>query len=217
MVPVSTRHTDERGTLGNRVSAIFADLPVGIEDPVERLHAVSAQLGSLKTSGTALGMDALLGAADLLPAGLFALGVRTWGRLPQRSISTVVTNVPGPQQPLYLLGSRLRSSYRYIPPAIELRTTVGDVLCRSPGWAFTGDAASVPDVAELATGTEQAVADLLATLPDPRRSGSGARPTGRTTSHPIGKLLPGMPPTTSLLGGFLPPGGWGKGLNFPIG
>ncbi len=166
MVPVSTRHTDERGTLGNRVSAIFADLPVGIEDPVERLHAVSAQLGSLKTSGTALGMDALLGAADLLPAGLFALGVRTWGRLPQRSISTVVTNVPGPQQPLYLLGSRLRSMYPYIPLAIELRITVGVMSYAGRlGWGFTGDAASVPDVAELATGTEQAVADLLATLP----------------------------------------------------
>ena len=166
MVPVSTRHTDERGTLGNRVSAVFADLPVGIEDPVERLHAVSAQLGSLKTSGTALGMDALLGAADLLPAGLFALGVRTWGHLPQRSISTVVTNVPGPQTPLYLLGRPLRTMYPYIPLAVELRITVGVMSYAGRlTWGFTGDAASVPDLAELPAGTEAAVAELVATVP----------------------------------------------------
>ena len=67
MVPVSTRHADEHGTLGNRVSAVFADLPIGLADPLDRLHAVTAQLHALKNSGTALGADALLGAADLLP------------------------------------------------------------------------------------------------------------------------------------------------------
>ena len=110
-------------------------------------------------------MDALLGAADLLPAGLFALGVARGGTLPQRSISTVVTNVPGPQQPLYLLGGRLRSMYPYIPLAIELRINVGVMSYAGRlGWGFTGDAASVPDVSELATGTEEAVAELLATI-----------------------------------------------------
>ena len=97
MVPVSTRHTDEHGTLGNRVSAVFADLPVGQADPLARLRAVTAQLHTLKTSGTALGVDALLGAADLLPGSLFALGVKAWAHSPQRIFSTVTTNVPGPQ------------------------------------------------------------------------------------------------------------------------
>ena len=115
MVPVSTRHTDEHGTLGNRVSAVFADLPIGLADPLDRLHAVTAQLHALKNSGTALGVDALLGAADLLPGSLLALGVKTWAHSPQRTFSTVTTNVPGPRTPLYLLGRRMTDLYPYIP------------------------------------------------------------------------------------------------------
>ncbi len=131
MVPVSMRESDEHGALGNRVSAVFTDLPVGVEDPVDRLHAVMAEMGSLKSGGTALGIDALMGAADLVPSALFALGTRAWGRLPQRSISTVVTNVPGPQVPLYLLGRRMRSDAP-LRPARRGGPDRGrrDVVCR---------------------------------------------------------------------------------------
>ncbi len=165
MVPVSMRHTDEHGTLGNRVSAVFTDLPVGVADPVDRLHAVMASMGSLKTGGTALGIDALMGAADLVPAGLFALGVRAWARIPQRSISTVVTNVPGPQLPLYLLGRRLRTMHPYIPLAVEIRIVVGVMSYAGRlAWGVTGDHDSVPDVGVLCTGIEDSVAELLATV-----------------------------------------------------
>jgi len=163
MIPVSTRHLDERGRLGNRVSAVFADLPVGLVDPLDRLHAVTAQLVALKNGGTALGVDALLGAADLLPGSLFALGVKAWAHSPQRIFSTVTTNVPGPQQPLYLLGRRMTELYPYIPLGVDLRITIG-VASYAGGlaWGITGDHDSVGDLHVLSDGIHQAITELIA-------------------------------------------------------
>jgi diacylglycerol O-acyltransferase / wax synthase len=166
MVPVSTRHTDEHGTLGNRVSAVFADLPVGQADPLARLHAVSAQLHTLKTGGTALGVEALLSAADLLPGGLYALGVKAWAHSPQRIFSTVTTNVPGPQVPLYLLGRRMTDMYPYIPLGADLRITIG-IASYAGGlaWGVTGDHDAVPDLQVLSDGIEESAAELIALSP----------------------------------------------------
>ena len=164
MVPVSTRRDDEHGRLGNRVSAVFADLPVGIADPVERLHAVTEQLGSLKASGEALGVEGALAAADHVPGAMLSLAVRTWAHLPQRMFSTVTTDVPGPRVPLYLLGRRMTDIYPYIPLGAELRVTVG--ITSYAGrltWGVTGDHESVPDLAVLARGIEQGLAELIAT------------------------------------------------------
>jgi WS/DGAT/MGAT family acyltransferase len=171
MVPVSTRHTDEHGTLGNRVSAVFADLPIGLADPLDRLHAVTAQLHALKNSGTALGADALLGAADLLPGSLLALGVKTWAHSPQRAFSTVTTNVPGPRTPLYLLGRRMTDLYPYIPLGAELRVTIG-IASYAGGlaWGVTGDHDSVPDLEVLSDGIEQSITELVSLTPPTTRS-----------------------------------------------
>ncbi|MEO7131123.1 MAG: WS/DGAT domain-containing protein, partial [Dermatophilaceae bacterium] len=166
MVPVSTRHTDEQGSLGNRVSAVFADLPVGQADPLERLRAVSAQLQTLKTGGTAMGVEALLSAADLLPASLYAIGVKAWALSPQRVFSTVTTNVPGPQMPLYLLGRRMTDLYPYIPLGADLRITVG-IASYAGGlaWGVTGDHDSVPDLHVLSDGIEASIAELISLTP----------------------------------------------------
>ena len=171
MVPVSTRHADEHGTLGNRVSAVFADLPIGLADPLDRLHAVTAQLHALKNSGTALGADALLGAADLLPGSLLALGVKTWAHSPQRTFSTVTTNVPGPRTPLYLLGRRMTDLYPYIPLGAELRVTIG-IASYAGGlaWGVTGDRDSVPDLDVLSDGIEQSITELVSLTPPTNRS-----------------------------------------------
>jgi diacylglycerol O-acyltransferase / wax synthase len=180
MVPVSTRHTDEQGTLGNRVSAVFAELPVGIADPVERLHAVTAQLHSLKASGTALGVDALLGAAGYVPGSLYALALRTWAYLPQRMLSTVTTNVPGPRVPLYLLGRRMTDVYPYIPLAVDVRITIG--IASYAGqltWGATGDYDSVPDLQVLCDGIEESLAELSA-----RTSAASTTPTSPATTNP---------------------------------
>ena len=103
LVPVSVRRPGERGTYNNRVSAMFAELPVGIEDPVQRLESVHAQMEVLKRSKEAVAGEVLTSLSGFAPALLLALGMRAAFRVPQRSLNTVTTNVPGPQQPLFLV------------------------------------------------------------------------------------------------------------------
>jgi WS/DGAT/MGAT family acyltransferase len=163
MVPVSTRMSHQKGTLGNQVSAIFADLPIGTADPVERLHAITAQLGDLKRRGAALGARTLLTAAEFVPPTLLALGSRAAARVPQRTFSTVTTNIPGPQQPLYLLGRQLTEMFPYIPLAIDLRITIGIFSYHGRlDIGVTGDYDAVPDLAALCTAIESSVAELVA-------------------------------------------------------
>lgn len=163
MVPVSMRPPEEHGRLGNQVSAVFADLPVGVLDPVERLAAVTRQLSSLKSSGMAMGVGGMLNAADIVPGTLFALGARVAARLPQRAISTVTTNVPGPQIPMYLLGHRMTELFPYIPIGADIRITIG--IASYAGrltCGVTGDFDTVPDLQVLCDGIESATEELVA-------------------------------------------------------
>jgi len=163
MVPVSMRTPEEHGRLGNRVSAVFADLPVGVSDPAERLAAVTRQLSSLKSSGMAMGVDGMLNATDLVPGTLFALGARLAARLPQRAISTVTMNVPGPQVPMYLLGHRMTELFPYIPLGADIRITIG--IASYAGrltCGVTGDFDAVPDLQVLCDGIESATEELVA-------------------------------------------------------
>ena len=163
MVPVSMRTAEEHGTMGNQVSAVFADLPVGISNPAERLAAVTSQLSSLKSSGMAIGVDTMLAAVDLMPGTLFSLGARVAARLPQRAISTVTTNVPGPQVPMYLLGRRMTELFPYIPLGADIRITIG--VASYAGrltCGVTGDYDAVPDLQVLCDGIETATQELVA-------------------------------------------------------
>jgi diacylglycerol O-acyltransferase len=163
MVPVSMRTPEEHGQLGNQVSAVFADLPVGISDPAERLAAVTRQLSSLKSSGMAMGVDSMLTAADLVPGTLFALGAQVAAHLPQRAISTVTTNVPGPQVPMYLLGRRMTELFPYIPIGADIRITIG--IASYAGrltCGVTGDFDAVPDLQVLCDGIDSATEELVA-------------------------------------------------------
>ena len=162
MVPVSTRRPGDSGP-GNQVSAVFADLPIGVTDPAERLASITHQLSGLKRSGMAVGVDSMLTASEYLPSTLFALGARVAARFPQRTISTVTTNVPGPQQPLYLLGRRMTRMYPYIPLGMDLRVTIG-IMSYAGELTFgvTGDHDAVPDLEVLCRGIETAAAELVA-------------------------------------------------------
>ena len=163
MVPVSMRTPQEHAQLGNQVSAVFADLPVGLSDPGERLAAVTRQLSSLKSSGMAMGMDSMLNAADLVPGTLFALGARLAARLPQRAISTVTTNVPGPQVPMYLLGHRMTELFPYIPIGADIRITIGIVSYAGRlTCGVTGDFDAVPDLPVLCDAIQGAIEELVA-------------------------------------------------------
>lgn len=169
LVPVSVRARDTSGkavgdgTFDNRVSAMFADLPVSIGDPVERLHAVSAQLTGLKDSKQALAGEALTSLSGFAPPMLLALGTRMATKAAQRNINTVTTNVPGPQIPLYVLGRRVLRAFPYVPLAGQVR--VGVAIFSYDGqvnFGVTGDYDGAPDIDVLCRGIESGMKELLA-------------------------------------------------------
>jgi WS/DGAT/MGAT family acyltransferase len=162
LVPVSVRSSEERGQYNNRVSAIFANLPVGIEHPVERLWAMRAQMEHLKHSGEAVAGDVLVSLTGFAPAMLLALGLRTATRMPQRSVNTVTTNVPGPQRPLYAAGRRLLEILPYVPIAGHVR--IGVAIFSYDGaltFGVTGDYDKAPDIDLLCRGIEQSMGELV--------------------------------------------------------
>ncbi len=163
LVPVSVRSSEEHGEYNNRVSAIFANLPVGIEDPVARLAAVRAQMEHLKHSGEAVAGDVLVGLSGFAPAMLLALGLRAATRMPQHSVNTVTTNVPGPQQPLYAAGRRMLECFPYVPIAGHVRVGVA-IFSYDGGLTFgvTGDYDQAPDIDVLCEGIERSMRELLA-------------------------------------------------------
>ena len=115
MVPVSVRADIDRGALGNRVSAMWAPLPVGMTDPVERLNEISTAMRGIKDSGQAVGAEVLTALSGFAPPTIMAQAARLQAR--QRLFNLVVTNVPGPQFPLYMLGRELESIYPMVPLA----------------------------------------------------------------------------------------------------
>ena len=106
LVPVSIRAEEEHGTLGNRIAAMRAPLPVYARDPVERLRIVSEAMRGLKESKQALGAEVISGLERFAPPTLLAMASRV--NFSTRLFNLIVTNVPGPQFPLYLLGREMQ-------------------------------------------------------------------------------------------------------------
>lgn len=162
LVPVSVRGPEERGTLNNRVSGLFPDLPVGIRDPVERLEVIRRQMTGLKESRQAVAGDVLTRMAGFAPPMWLALSARMGTSLPQRLIQTVTTNIPGPQTPLYVRGRRLEDCYPYVPIGGQVR--IGIAIFSYAGqlnYGATGDYDSVPDLDVLCKGIEVGTEELL--------------------------------------------------------
>ena len=168
LVPVSIRPRDPSGravgdgTFANRVSAMFAELPVRLSDPVERLDAVRTQMAGLKESKAAVAAEALTSLSGFAPPVLLALGTRLASRAGQRNINTVTTNVPGPQTPLYAVGRRLVKAYPYVPLAGQIR--VGVAIFSYDGqvtFGITGDYDTTPDIEVLSRGIEDGIAELV--------------------------------------------------------
>jgi diacylglycerol O-acyltransferase len=171
LVPVSVRRAGERGTYNNRVSAMFAELPIGIADPAERLESIRAQMADLKESRQAVAGEVLTSLSGFAPPMLLALGARLAGRLPQRSLNTGTTNVPGPQFPLYLAGKRMLESFPYIPLFASVRVAVA-IFSYDGALSFgvSGDYDTASDIEVLCSGIEDGLAELSAL----------ARPPGAT-------------------------------------
>lgn len=165
LVPVSVRAMDDH-TANNQVSAIIAELPVGVADPVERLHSVRAQMEELKGSHQATAGMALTALGDMSPPTLFALAARTVAsaarRLPQYSVNTVTTNVPGPPQALYALGRKLTDYLPYVPLSQGVRIGIAIVSYNgNMAFGITGDYDTMPDIDLMAERIEAGMAELI--------------------------------------------------------
>jgi len=158
-VPVSVRDDSQRMALGNKVSGVIVDLPVGTVDPAERVRQISAQTRRLKETQQAVGAEVLTGLADYAPATLFSLAARL---MPfQRSINIGVTNVPGPQQPLYCMGATMLEAFPYVGAFAGAAIVVAVLSYNGAlGFGLTGDREAVPDLGVLAEGIEKSLADL---------------------------------------------------------
>jgi diacylglycerol O-acyltransferase len=143
--PVSMRTKDDHSQAGNRVSSWFVDLPVAETDRLAQLEAIHAETQQLKESRQAMGMDMLMAAAEFAPSGILALGAG----MASGPVNIIVTNVPGPQFPLYMLGGRMLAMIPQVPLleniglGIALMSYHGRVF-----WGFTADYDLVPDLDE---------------------------------------------------------------------
>lgn len=160
LVPVSVRRPGEEG--GNRISTVLADLPTDVEDPAERVTAIGATMRALKESAAVRAGALLVGASGWAPPLVSSGLARAMGGV--RAFNLVVSNIPGPQQPFYLNGSRLLEAYPAVPlnPASQ-GLSVG-VLSYDGGVHFglLADRDLRPDVAEARRALEEALAELLA-------------------------------------------------------
>jgi WS/DGAT/MGAT family acyltransferase len=168
MVPVSVRAPDEHGALGNKVSAMMAPLPIWCEKPLERLRMVSATMGELKRSRRAVGAKLLTDVSDFTPPTIAAQAARLQSR--QRFFNTVITNIPGPQFPLYLLGRELLDLFPMVPLAKNQAVCFGIMSYNGRvNFGLIGDYDSTGDLDALAEDLESSLAELSEAASGKRR------------------------------------------------
>ncbi len=163
MVPVSVRRKGERGVYNNRVSAVFAGLPVGLTDPLQRLQTIRLEMDGIKESKQAVAGDVLTSMSGFAPPLLLALGSRLVTLSPRLNMHTATTNVPGPQQPVQTLGRRMLQSYPFVPVVGSIRIVVA-IFSYDGGLFFgvTGDYDGAPDIDVLTAGIGGGMEQLLA-------------------------------------------------------
>src|SRR5207249_2536600 len=168
-VPVSIRAEDERGQLGNRLAVMRAPLPIYIEDPVRRLQAVTEAMRGLKQSKQALGAEVISRFNDFAPPTLLAQAARI--NFSTRLFNLVVTNVPGPQVPLYVLGRELEDIFPvgFLPPNHALFIAV---MSYNGGINFglLGDYDSMDDIDVVGNAIEQALVELAEAAAEAERA-----------------------------------------------
>lgn len=159
--PVSVRREEDRGKMGNHVSSWIVRLPIDEADPRRRLELLHEVTDDLKRSQQALGVQTMMTVAEWTPSVLLSLGAQA----ASGPINMVVTNVPGPQIPLYMLGAELQEIYPQVP---LLQTTgLGVALFSYDGklcWGFNADYELVPDLRWFVRAIERAFAELAAVV-----------------------------------------------------
>jgi diacylglycerol O-acyltransferase len=186
MVPVSVRTADEQGALGNRITAMFAPLPVWCEDPVERLHLMSREMGDLKSSGQAVGAEILTKLTDFAPGTIASQAARL--QPAQRFFNLVVTNVPGPQFPLYVLGRKMESIFPMVPLARRQALCVGIMSYNGQvNFGLVGDYDAMADLDSFALDLEAATQEVIATAPkDAKRKAKKSKAKAAASTNGAG-------------------------------
>jgi diacylglycerol O-acyltransferase len=172
MVPVSVYDTDDATRLGNRVTACFVDLPVGEPRASMRLHQIAFAMRQQMEGGQAVGAESLAGLAGFASPTLHSLGARLGMAMSRRLFNVVITNVPGPQQPLYAGDALMLSTYPVMPLARWQAVSIG--LTSYDGgvyYGLNGDRAAMPDLDVLG----QCLVDSLAELVESRDASRDAR------------------------------------------
>ena len=171
-VPVSVRAEDEQGVLGNKITIMIGRLPTHLEDPVERLRRVSAQMRDLKESKQAIGAETIARLEDFAPPNILARSSRL--HFSTRLYNLLVTNVPGPQFPLYLRGRELEEMIpvAFLAPNQALAIAIFSYNGRVK-IGLIGDYDLLPDIDELGEHVRESIAELL----EAARSGTGAAET----------------------------------------
>jgi WS/DGAT/MGAT family acyltransferase len=190
MVPVSVRTKEQRGALGNQVAAMWAPLPVGVENAAECLRRIAAAMADLKDSGQAVGAQVLTNLAGFAPPTILSQAARLQARQP--FFNLVVTNVPGPQFPLYLLGRRLQVLFPVVP--LAQRQALGIAVMSYDGhlgFGLLGDYDALPDIEAIAEDLQWA-ADALAGA-----AGLRGRPARRSRSARSGASRSSTSPADS--------------------
>jgi diacylglycerol O-acyltransferase len=171
MVPVSVRADSDRGALGNQVAAMWAPLPVGVQNPAECLQQITRAMEDLKASGQAVGAQVLTNLAGFAPPTILSQAARLQAR--QRFFNLVVTNVPGPQFPLYVLGRRLQVLYPVVP--LAQRQALGIAVMSYDGhlgFGLLADFDALPGLETIASDLRWAIASLAraaGVAPKPKR------------------------------------------------
>ena len=161
LVPVSIRAEDEHGQLGNRIAAMRGPLPVYVEDPVRRLRVVSEEMEGLKRSKQALGAEVISRFNDFAPPTLLAQAARI--NFSTRLFNLIVTNVPGPQIPLYVLGRELEEVFpvAFLPQNHALAVAIMSYNGRI-GFGLLADYDSMEDAEAIGRGIGESLAELEA-------------------------------------------------------
>jgi diacylglycerol O-acyltransferase / wax synthase len=177
LVPVSIRAEDERGATGNRIAAMRGPLPVYVEDPVRRLEVVKAAMADLKESKQALGAEVISRFNDFAPPTLLAQASRI--NFSTRLFNLIVTNVPGPQMPLYVLGRELEDVFpvAFLPEdhalAIAVMSYNGGI-----DFGLLADYDSMEDVDAIADGLSASLDELLGAADAASESDQARLPSG---------------------------------------
>jgi WS/DGAT/MGAT family acyltransferase len=161
LAPVSVRSESQRGALGNRVSAWVIPLPLETRDPRAQLAAISSRTAELKESKRAVGAEVLTRVAEWTPTTLLSLGARNSSRL--LPFNSVITNVPGPRIPMYLLGAKLREAYPHVPLVDHMGLAIALLSCEGRlHWGINADYDLVPDLPEFVAALQDSFAELSA-------------------------------------------------------